>query len=117
LKPLFRAVLGGPSYAYDPQSHERYMRYNSKDKSQTGRSAERDGEQFEMYGYKESGGVTIAAVSRKDKLGPDNISEESFLPVQTSVGEEGIIRTMQVSIHREKVEEKVDKPTHIEDRV
>lgn len=69
---------------------------------------------FEMYNKNMKSGSSTTA-SRKDKLDPDNISEESFLPVQHQEnGSNGAIRkTVQVSVHSNAM----GNPRVVEDRV
>ena len=116
LKPLFKAMLRGSSYVntYGAKSHNGYKQHGSKHNATGGsKSVEHDGQQFELYGAGRNGGVTITSGLRKDKLDPDNISEESFLPMQNLDGENGIRKTLQVSVHSDKAY----PPRNVEDRV
>lgn len=56
------------------------------------------------------------STSRRDKMDPDNISEESFLPATQTLESDGngaIRKTMQVSVHSDAV----GHPRIVEDRL
>lgn len=114
LKPLFKAILHGSSYVntYGPKSHGGYVQQSSKQNPRSGGSGRNDNA-FEMYGKTNSEVVIVASIMRKDKLDPDNTSEESFLPLQNTEDEGRIMKTVQVKVHSDKVY----PSRNVEDRV
>jgi len=100
LKALFKGTLQDSSYdnTYPLQGRSGYIQQGSNKHTHPGRS--KSGEpDFELYPGTKQPGVSITS-SRQDKLDPDNISEESFLPSQSANMDVdgGIRRTTQVSV-------------------
>ncbi|RDL30696.1 uncharacterized protein BP5553_10041 [Venustampulla echinocandica] len=115
MKPLFKVVLGstyGTGYLGGPNS-----RYNKgyAQHASTGRNTEGDGGfNFELRENQNSTAITTQERRGRDKFDPDNISEDSILPLQSNstLDQKGIMKTTQVFIQTDDT-----KPRSIEDRV
>lgn len=120
LKPLFKAVLGS-TYGMDSQQYAQkswhgYAHQSSgrNELSLNGRNRASRAEAFEMHNTKSSAGVS--ADRERNKLGMDNVSEESILPLQGHGYDDkpiGIMKTTSVFVKSDEI----NPPRRVEDRV
>jgi hypothetical protein len=121
LKPLFKAVLGG-SYGsgsgYLGGQGSRYKNgyvQHSLSKRHRASGLGYGKNDFELRQGRNSTAVTANERRDRDKFDPDNISEESILPLQSNAIDQkgGIMKTTQISVNSHET----DKPRKVEDRV
>lgn len=123
LKPLFKAILGSTygshSQQYPHKSWGGYAHQSSgrNDTNSKSRNRASHGAVFEMHNTKNSAGVSTGNADReRNKLGMDNVSEESILPLQGLAYDDkpgGIMKTTSVYVKSDEI----NPPRSVEDRV
>jgi len=123
LKPLFKKILGStygassqpyPAKSWHGYAHQSSGRNDPNAKAQNRASR---AEAFEMYNTKSSAGISAMSADReRNKLGMDNVSEESILPLQGHGFDDkpaGIMKTTSVFVKSDEI----SPQRSVEDRV
>ncbi|KAH8592454.1 hypothetical protein B0O99DRAFT_517559 [Bisporella sp. PMI_857] len=122
MKPLFKSILGstyGPSsgQVYPSQKWNGYAQQSSgrNDPSAKSRSVHSNTQGFEMHNTRSSA-MASSNDRERNKLGMDNVSEESILPLQhfaADEGNKGIMKSVSISVKTDEI----DPRRSVEDRI